>query len=278
MAYETDTAAGHLNLLARIATKAVAEGWTELESSPGVRVLQSPALTDYGSPIVALETVQDAVNDWHNLRWTGLHSWTDGVAISQQALASSPVYLQLWDADLPYWLVVSDRRIALAVKVSTVYQAGYFGLIQPYGLPSQWAYPLLVAGTSGTAGQRWSETGDTHRMPWASKGGAYLWSPNGVWVPINQGSTSGVANINPTKDNVTWMRRTVAGNTPLWPLTLYQDDSTVENVYGTLEGLFWVPGDGLGAESLVEISTDDYLALPDVYRAGHGDFAVLKEA
>lgn len=51
-----------------------------------------------------------------------------------------------WDSTMPYWFVANGRSFRWVVKVSTSYMPGYMGWLLPYSTPSQYPYPLCVAG------------------------------------------------------------------------------------------------------------------------------------
>lgn len=125
----------------------------------------------------------------------------------------------LWDSTTPYWLSASGRSLRMGAKVSTTYEGMYLGYMMPYASPSQYPYPLVVAGsmcldrTMGT-GWRYSDSSGYHsglQSPGSSStnysptslttsAAMYVRDPTGTWRYL-AGRTSSNNHTTMTRSN-----------------------------------------------------------------------------
>jgi hypothetical protein len=93
---------------------------------------------------------------------------------------------------IQYWLTASPRRFIGAFRHNDRWGSMYCGFILPYGLPSQYPYPLWIAGNNIT-------TNDykviTNGCPWAASNviSGMLYCPSGRWqsTPLTSGPSGG---------------------------------------------------------------------------------------
>jgi hypothetical protein len=93
---------------------------------------------------------------------------------------------------IQYWLTGNPRRFMGAFRLGTRWAGMYCGYILPYGLPSQYPYPLWVAGCNVTTN---NYTTNTNGCPWGASDvvSGMLYTPSGRWqsTPIAAGPASG---------------------------------------------------------------------------------------
>jgi len=91
--------------------------------------------------------------DWMLNGYTGydasVQSWfkqPGAITLTESLVQYICPMMTYWDSSMPYWFVANGRSFRWSVKVSTSYMAGYMGWLLPYSTPSQYPYPLVVAG------------------------------------------------------------------------------------------------------------------------------------
>lgn len=173
---------------------------------------------------------------------------------------------------IDYWIHVNGQAILFGLKVGTpVYDIGYLGKFFPYCPPSQYPYPVVCSGTLvGRPGTRYS---DTNRRQ-----GLYGGLPNmvmrtnfGQWAsPYTTFNTSQVTNTRLRDSN---------SHYSLVPVELCDfnaDDSTPSsNVYGRLDGVFWITGFNNVTENTLSINGRSYVVIQNIFRVGFSDYFAL---
>ncbi len=222
---------------------------------------------------VGFSTYLDVAADYYNLIVWGFTGYVPGNSMASQPGArwsAVPAHNQRID----YWLTVSPQRIAFGLKVGTpVYESAYVGKMLPYARPSQFPYPMVVAGmlaANSAPATRFSDT--AHSMPYkGNRSNLALRDNAGNWLqvechPWNNNVLAGVGTG--TTTNV----RDTGGEYPLLPIIL----SDANGIYGELEGVFYISGFNNVVENTLEIEGITYVVLEDVYRTGHTDHYALR--
>lgn len=188
-------------------------------------------------------------------------------------------------------------------KVSSVYEASYLGFALPYGLPTQFPYPLIVGGAaspSGTAAyNRYSSVDASHRgfpSPYGTAGVCTYLTFDTTYdsgtLKILQG-TSWIRISRMVYTNIVWpytsdyyrggvdyfssvLRENVDGTYPIFP-TVIMCNSPNKHIFGEMQGVFAVNGfGGIAAEDTFAIGGDTYVAFPIYPNADANDFWALK--
>ena len=300
MAFEIDTATDWLDLLDRLVTflttnadlVAASQNWSlELDQATplGWKVLKGPGLAGadeiwcsiYAGPY---STPGDYFN-WQ-LRGSLGYELLSGVPTWYGASPSTIVHL--WNDSIPYWFVANGRRFVVVAKVSTVYESLYGGLMLPYASPNQYPYPLFIGGSDydGASAARWSSTDNAHR-PFAdpsryntnNNSGAFLRYPDGTWNVISNYTQPEDREIWPSRDASSDLTRVLGANPdgsyPLLPLVLMADTPS-NNIFGELDGCFWLPGQDLAAEDVITIAGVDHLAVSSIFRTDWWNYWALR--
>ena len=265
--------------------------------------------------LTCLRTYYDTGDDYHNWKMAGMTGYSASVDLSLQPGVTQgrlPRML-LWNDFIEYWFIANGRRYIVVAKVSSVYECMYAGFILPFGLPTQFPYPLAIGGsavpTTVALDHRYSSIASNHRAFTNPFGGSASVIPQGTFdtttstyantLKFLQG-TSWVGFKNKTSPtsygmtNVVWpycsgiwsptfyndfsllLRENIDGSYPVFPLVPIVH-SPNNGIAGELQGCFAVPGiGGIAAEDTFTISGDTYVAFPCVPNAGRSDFWALK--
>ena len=262
----------HYAMLARIHAVATANGWTALRYvTSGTNhelILKGAGYSGTEEIFVGFRTYHDVAADYYNLLAAGFTGYVAGNTFDTQPgsrLSGVPAHNQRID----YWLTVNPQRIALAMKVGTpVYESAYVGKMLPYALPSQYPYPVVCAGmlTSASA-TRFSDT--THSMGYKGDRAAMgvrfnsgSWVQMHTWPWQNSMLAGGSSQMRPTD-----------GRYPLCPVVLNDNTS---NVYGELDGIYFVSGFDNTVESTFTIGANTYVVIQDVARTGFFDYYAMR--
>lgn len=279
MAYEIDTATDYIDLLDRVRTLALAQGWTALRWTGTELIMRGPGLSGQDEIYIGIRTYADVAGDRYGWELRGYGGFDPAQAYEHQPGASPACYMPLWNAAIPYWLVANGQRIVLAARVSTVYEACYLGLIDRYMTPSQYPYPLYIAGASPSQ-DRWSSTSADHRHFGDPGPASYLMQVDGTWRQYrNAYNFSGserrdyARNIWP---QVPAIRELLDGGYLLVPLTLIERNDPIYGIYGELDGCYWVSGYGQASENLIQIGGVDHIVVQNVYRAAPEYYTAIR--
>ncbi len=311
MAVQTGTATDYLDLLDALRTFMLANGWTSLRwsgASEFIAVGEGLGATD--EIYVGINGEENSGEDWFNWQLNGMTGFESGLDFNAQpgnignSLAANLPRMHLWNSSIPYWFVVNARRVIVVAKISTVYQLGYLGWINPYLPAVNMPYPMLIAGTSTASnGSRWSHVHDTHSFgvmqPVCANGSStentILTNPRssarfwfGEWHGVQNYYNSSLSNA--TRWKTIWPYVTRSGphfssmrTNPVdagYVLTpvIVNFTSPSKYVFGELDGIFHVSGFSNAAENIITIGADDYLVVQNVYRNTIGDYCAVKLA
>jgi hypothetical protein len=259
----------HYNLLEAIRAFAVANGWQVLRYVTDVAnrelILKGAGYSGLEEIFVGFRTYQSESGDYYNLLAGVFLGYVPSNPFDSQpgaALTGIPAHNQRID----YWLCVNPQRIVGALKLGTpVYESFYVGKFLPYALPSQYPAPLVCGGAlNGAAATRFSDT--AHNGPYH---GGYLrvrdpaeWRGTGI-------SNRTVSLYNMISDAKV---RDTEGHYPLAPIELYTSD----NIYGALDGVYFVSGFNNISENTLNVSGVNYVVIQNIWRTGFYDYCALK--
>jgi hypothetical protein len=266
----------HYNLLDLLREFASDNGWQILRYDISIDnrelILKSAGYSGSEEIFIGFHTYQNANADYYNLAVAGFTGYVDANIFSSQPgyiVSGIPAHNQRID----YWLTLTPGRIAGALKVGTpVYESFYAGKMLPYARPSQYPYPLVIAGMlDAIPATRFSDT--THSIPYkGNRKNLRMRFNDGVWkqpecYPWNNNKIAG------TGSSTYPQLRDSGGYYPLLPIEL---SDTTPNIYGALEGVFYISGFDDTVENTLTIDGIDYIVIQDVYRTGHTDYYALR--
>lgn len=305
MAYETGTAAGHIDLLTKLRTflttnaELVAAGqewdqisWQEVPDVAGQYelIVKGPGLAGDDEIYVGIRTYQSVASDYYNWYLNGYTGYdADLTWTTQPGYCSSPLpKIYLTNNSIKYWFVANGRRFVVVAKVSTVYQMCYMGFIIPYLPDTIIPYPLFIAGC-GLNDLRWSDTtyGNNHGIVYpvssqTRESDALLYST--ATARIYDGEWKGIQNVYGTSYTGTAQRSMwpwcgpTTSKQALWYLRSNLDDSYTlfpiipfqkvpdGTIYGELDGCYAVSGYSNSAENIIRVGGYDHLVVQNVFR------------
>ncbi len=287
MAYETGTitnASGsfslaHQNLLERLhdqlsdSTFMAGDEWTVMRyvtTGDHELILRGPGLSGTEEIFVGIKLYHDETNDYYNAKIAGFTGYAPSNTFETQPGISVQNGVPLHNLSITYWLIANGQRFALAAKVGTpVYESFYLGKFLPYATPGQYPYPVCVIGALDAASAtRFSNTAQSmgykgNQPDCQMRFVDGLWRTPRMW-PFDNGHIAG---------GTTRLRETPTDYYPLVPLILCDD---TPNVYGELDGIYYVSGFNNAVENIVQVGGVDYLVVQDVYRTGHTDYYAMR--
>lgn len=322
MAYETGTATDHNDLwdklLAFLTANAdlVYDGqewsvaWSkESDLSQGL-VLSGPGLAGTDSVYVGMRMTANVADDAAEIELVGMTgvipsstSFNDHVNVSPNS-----VRLLMRTQAMDYWFSATGRRFVVMVRVSTVYESIYAGLMLPYSTPSQYPYPLFIGGCAPGGGDNgvpgtWRSTKEGHAHYTKSvkntnptnlhDSNAWLISPSGDWLSMGVNSVSdaivGPAYFgtgfgierDPTVYNYGYgsiLDRVIPAfgdGHVLTPVSLLQQYPTDQS-FGVLDGVYRIGGRGNAPENTVVIDGVTYVVGTNTFRTDIGDFWAME--
>lgn len=164
MAYVTGTATDRNDLWAKLlaflttnaALVAANQQWEVVWSKDSTgnqsRVLKGKGLSGTDEIFVALSKRDDQLTVGESVLWiggcTGVTASAADIYGHVNSLQKTPAMF-LDSGPMKYWFVANGRRFAVVVKISTVYNTMYGGLILPYSTPGAYKYPFFAGGTRG---------------------------------------------------------------------------------------------------------------------------------
>lgn len=246
--------------------------------------LQGPGLAGTDEVHMVIENDVNATEDYYNLNFKGMidYNSVEHLAPNNQPGISGMCSMQFWDDDITYWVIADGRRFILLAKVSTVYQSGYFGFYLPYATPGQLPYPIIIGGTYSTTGLRWSSESVNHRGVFdPATNNVRLRKINGNWLSIRNKYQSGASEITEYKSNIgPWnsnqtVRENIDGSYAIEASEIYSDDDG-GNVFGSLDGIFWISGFSNASENALTIGGDEYIVIQNVFRTGFSDYMAVR--
>lgn len=240
-------------------------------------IMMAPGLTGLEEIYIGMRTYHDVGADYYNLLAGVFTGYVSGNTFDTQpgaALSGVPTDNNRID----YWLSMNGQRIACALKVGVpVYEHFYLGKFMPYSRPSQYPYPVVCAGmlAGAPATAEWETTHDFYLRGGSTRG--RLRTPAG-WIsmychpwgnPYITGTSTGYDQLQ--------MRYTGsdagAHEYPLLPVELHDNSA---NLYGQLDGVFYITGFDNAVENTLTIGGDDYVVMQSVWRTGHNDYYAMR--
>ena len=284
MAYTSGSATDYKDLLVQVSAFAAANGWTILEQSATKCYMKGLGLAGTDEIYVGIECIEQS-GSYYNWRMVGSYAWRPGRGLDQQPRSSGFEYIYLWNQPISFRMVCNGRRIIVVAKVSTVYQVLHLGLLTPVATEAQNPYPLLVGGMGGSPTNTYSSTGDNNNAFWGAgnQASSKMCIPGGLWTgKYDSGGLYAGNNIfyvghsftSANSESLGVMAADPDGNFLLEEI--FCCDSSWPSLFGTVEGLFRVAGNGNSSENVITISGVNYMVFQNAYRTSGSDYSALR--
>ncbi|WP_425317877.1 hypothetical protein [Pseudomonas nitroreducens] len=260
----------HYKMLQVIRDFAAANGWQVLRydtvSVNRELILKGAGLSGTEEIFVGFRTYQDASADYYNLLAGTFTGYVAGNSFDTQPgarLSGVPAHNNRID----YWLTLNGQRIAFALKVGTpVYESCYVGKALPYARPSQYPYPVVCGGMlTGAAATRFSDT--NHSIPYKGVRANMALRSNDNWVqpycyPWGNNALTGSFQLRDT--------------TNMYQLLPVEMHDNAGNLWGALDGIFFITGFNNAVENTLIIGGITYVVIQDVARTGFIDYYAMR--
>lgn len=260
----------HYKMLQVIRDFASANGWQVLRydtvSVNRELILKGTGLSGTEEIFVGFRTYQDASADYYNLLAGTFTGYVAGNSFDTQPgarLSGVPAHNNRID----YWLTLNGQRIAFAMKVGTpVYETCYVGKALPYARPSQYPYPVVCGGMlTGAAATRFSDT--NHSIPYKGNRANMALRSNDNWVqpycyPWGNNALTGANQLRDTTNMY-----------QLLPVEMHDNSG---NLWGALDGIFFITGFNNAVENTLVIGGITYMVIQDVARTGFTDYYAMR--
>jgi hypothetical protein len=213
MAHIAGTATGASDLYDILLTFIQNNGWNVLDRATqqvdsqtfiDCVQLEGTDLSGQGHIYVHMIYREQTISDIYGIEMEGSAGYLPGSDVKQFGLnpqnsyrdvgtsTSVIVRVPLHRNPIEYWITASPRRFLGAFRHNDRWGALYCGFILPYGLPSQYPYPLWIAGNNITTNDYKTIT---NGCPWGASGviSGMLYCPSGKWIstPISSGPSGG---------------------------------------------------------------------------------------
>lgn len=173
---------------------------------------------------------------------------------------------------MDYWINISPQRICGAVRMlSNAWQTFYVGFLNRYGLPSQFPYPMVVAGENNATTYNLNYNWSALSFPYKTQASTKVSMRNNMdWITPNIHPYSNAAMVN----EITYRSR--PGNTrtgdvfPLLPLILHNADG----IYGELEGVYAGPAWGIELGDIIRHNGIDHILMGNITTIDSGTIAL----
>lgn len=277
-------------------------GQTVLSLDEGHALFNGQGLGGGDSIFVGMSIKENPTIPFFNWRLRGATAFDSVEPFQNQPAASPNTFFVVDDGLMEYWIIATGRYFIVVTKIGTVYTSMMMGFLLPYGVPAEFGYPLVIAGSMAgsafTTNIHFTNTGSQFRM-FANPGdnAMHLRDPAGQWKTFtNYTSTSATDNqandrvVHPyagfvDAQSATFFSKVTEGIdgsyplTPLIPCEFELDAGEVgrdSNAYGELDGVFHVSGSNNASENTVVIGGDTYLMIQDIYRTQFDNFMALR--
>lgn len=287
MAYYVGSGVTAYDLLDAIHSAAVSEGWIPLETrnhtymndsrlcfvqyqAPGdgndIIYMQFRIPNDGSANIIMLDS--SAGYDDKLFYWEQPGSIQQWLSSEGEVEIAQPAFTVTANEAFNYWIFISDYRLIVVTRMSTVYESMYIGFLNPISSERQYPYPMYVAGNTVGNGGRWNgnmtgsfvfprdNTGMLRRSDgtWRSFNSPSQypnWNELGVVFPYTACNKSLVTNYCDNDSGV-------LDNLLLIPVILQTNDPV--DVCGILRGVYWNSGTrDVAAEQIVSYNGDNYM-------------------
>lgn len=121
---------------------------------------------------------------YYNWKLAGFTGYSPGITFANQPGVTNGKWprMLMWNSTIKYWFVANGRRFIVVARTSTgIYECCYGGFALPYGLPTQFSYPLVIGGSSTGYNSELYSSQDAQHRAFVDPGGssAYIGSCSG---------------------------------------------------------------------------------------------------
>lgn len=239
-----------------------------------------------GTTFVGIVRFDDIAADAQNWQLNGAIGYDPAEPYTNQPNISPACFLTLTDnVAMPFRIIANGRRFIVIAQTVLTFNTCYCGFYLPYATPSEFPFPSFIGGNTAIFNAASTTSnytiGNFYDGP---VGCAQLRHRDGTWLSYGSytGSVSGSrpAGI-PTNPIFPWdgnggseylLVDSPGSNWPLFQAVLYSNDND-GNVYGELEGVYFVPSRNNFTNNIITIDSIDYVVIQNIYRSSEVNVA-----
>jgi hypothetical protein len=232
-------------------------------------IWKAPGLSGLEEIYFGIKTYQSTSADFYNFKIGQFTGYVPSNSFEAQPGNIPIMGVPLWNQTIPYWLVANGQRLILFAKVENVYESFYLGKFLPYATPTQFPYPVFCGGSFSTATE--TRYSDTNHVAWfmGSRANCLLRHVDGVGKQVDLYPYAGIHQLR----NTASASLSATGYYGLHSIVM--SDST-PNVYGELDGVYYISGFNNAAENTVIHDGITYVVMRNIWRTGFNDYIALR--
>lgn len=312
MAYQSTTAADHVDYLAKLVTflttdaalVAANQDWALLtdittpytEGSFTVRrevYLRGPGLAGTDEIFVQFRVLDFVGAGQYMLHTRGAIQHNPALPWATQPGVSPEHFTPLIPSSIGCRFRATGRSAIAVAKCGNVYESAHAGLMLPNCRPEQYPYPLLIGGSTENNVATSSVSESNRSWPDPGNNALRLRWIDGEWIEIQNwqagggGAKTSVNDRNVYPYNSTssaqsssffGLLRECPGGDYLPERLVLQGDAPYRGNWGEIDGAWAVPGFGLTPEASLSFDARNFIAIPNRYRTGPTDYWLLETA
>lgn len=307
MPFTTGTASDYHDLLDKLRQYLVANGWTQLRWDPPASITSNALLWVRGpgggagrEAFIGIWSHSSAPDAQYGWRIAGSIAYDNSLTWGSQNGQGPNAFFNTWQNSMAYWFYVNDRRFIVVAKVGTAYMSMYAGFILANALPSEYPFPLYVSANDDALDIYNSSNSGNRCIFDPGVNTSFLRARADLsWYPVANHN-----NNNSSIDNYLFSTASLkvwpAGhyeeyfNSQFnWPYGVMQDrlrplanggELMVQcqlvgayEMFGALDGVFWLPGFNKSAEQVVSQSGRNFRVFQNVSRSNRNHFFAVEE-
>lgn len=308
MAYTSGTATDYKDLLVKLRTYLIAQGWT---SNRWVHNASLTTVDEFsvvgpgsggGQPVnISIQTDYNTTANAYSWKVCGHVTFASGNAFASQPFNGPVHHFLLWPNAIDYWFYVNNRRFIVIAKIGVVYVSMYAGFFLPFALPAEYPYPFYVGATSSDLAVYSINNARFRMFCDPGFGAASYMRRNGVeWAAFNNHNDAASVADNPGAANcVVWpwrinrvtnsgndwsdasigflnsQRPGASGKAPLFQAMIL--DYPGQCIAGLLDGVYGTTGFNRTAEQVINDGSTNYRLFINMARTRPKDFFAVEE-
>jgi hypothetical protein len=316
MAHTTGTATDYHDLLIKLKTWLITQGWTqELYTAAGSitaqakLIMRAPGGGANRRPYCMFRTFANSSAPYYSIEMRIASNYDSGLGYDSQLEISPPVYLSSSNASMTYWFYANSRRVIIVTKIGTSYVSAYAGMYLPFALASEQERPFYVAGnTSDVTMQASSNSYLNNFIADPGQNCGYILDKFLNWRNMHNRDATGASDASvytsdngscclwpmkcaPSASNTTtgtcswnaWgfaaLRPNVSGEMPMFQCHVVDPAANANygSLLGALDGVYAIPGFNRTTEQVIDLDGQDYRVFQNGIRSSLNHFMAILE-
>ncbi len=300
-------------------------GWTQLEFTPAtardagipdpindtVRLasvqtlsLQAPGTGSTRRVFVSFQSIGDVAQGRYSWNLYGHTAFAASTPANGQPNVGPSPFLNLTGGTSQYWFWANDRRVIAVVRIGTTYVSMYMGFLRAFGLPSEYPFPLYIAGNYISNRLPTIANARNRFIADPGFGSAYIRYRDGNWEAVHNHAVdttadtgydvrsgdfvwpfrSGASLVDAGTDNEDWtnrglflLRANVNNEIPIFQCNILETTPAQQQLVAIMDGVFAIPGFNRTTEETLTVNSRTLRVFSNVFRSSARDFMAIEE-